>query len=190
MKKLFGILLISVLLLGNTACSSTPSAGDMASQNKTPGESTQNDQTMSKPIAADLSGEVVSISGNNITIKIIDTTVTPDKNEQMIRPEGQNNPPPQDNADQTPPAPERQRSESPDGNPPQQRELSYTGETKTITITSDTTITKMTRKKDATVSESLSLEDINEEDILQITYSDKDNEIISNISIMSFPARP
>lgn len=105
-----------------------------------------------------LSGEVESISDNKITIKLIEMPQRP------------------------PSLPQGQEGQADQGTPPQ-RTFTYTGETKTITVTSDIPITTMNRTEQGMETVNLKFEDIKAGDILSVWYSDKETGKISKIIV-------
>lgn len=125
----------------------------------------------------DMTGEVVSVTGNEIAIKVIKM---PEKNGNQA-----------DNSKSAPTdgqaAPEKP---SQDGQPPQ-RNIEYTGETKTIKISDNVTVTKMSMGDNGPQTQDIKIGDIKAGDILQIYYSDKENQTISKIILgMGMGMRP
>ncbi len=62
-------------------------------------------------------------------------------------------------------------------------ELTYTGETTSITIPEGVSISEMTRGENGVQQEELTIADIKEGDILQIWYSDKDKGVAEKVRI-------
>lgn len=107
---------------------------------------------------ADLSGEVTAVTGNEITIKVIEQPKFNERDTNQRRKEG-----------------ERPL--------PQERDRNYTGETKTITVCEETTITTREINSGA---KNITLQDIKVGDILQIHYLNEEKEVISQINITNF----
>ena len=61
--------------------------------------------------------------------------------------------------------------------------VTYTGESKIITIPDGVEITSSTRGNNGSEQKTLALTDIKKGDILQIWYSDKSTETISKVSV-------
>nr|WP_312292651.1 hypothetical protein [Clostridium chromiireducens] len=177
MKKIIcaltGVVITATLMVG---CSKT-SAG--AAQTIQTTESTQNASTDNGKApqknfqAADLQGEVSSIDGNKITLKLIKAPEMPrGGNQENTNKSGDQKAPSQDN--------------NKDGQPPMKqgnRQVEYTGETKDITVGDGIEITTMSRGKQNSDAKTLTVTDIKVGDTLLITYSDKDKETISKITV-------
>lgn len=213
MNRKLSIIALSILLLSVTACSSntTTSSNDPASQSAITTENSAPDQADgNKPWGegasdqmqgerADLTGEVSEISGNKVTLKVIEM---PTFNRNNTRSQGS----PGKSNGETPKSTENDNganakrnnshnvsnnsntapnSDQPLGDgQPRQRAQQYTGETKTITIPDGVTISSMSRKNDGNDSKALSISDIKQGNILQIWYSDEAKEVISKVSVM------
>lgn len=137
---------------------------------------------------ADLRGEVTSISSNQVTVKVIKMSEPgakgPDRNGGTAskNTEGDNG----KDGNMAPPSDDKQpSSDSKSGNESQRRggAVQYTGETKTITIPTDMEITTFARGDDK--NQSVKLADLKQGDILEVWYSDKNNETIEKISVRS-----
>lgn len=120
---------------------------------------------------ADLSGEVASIDGSKITLKVIKTPE---------RPQGDNQKNGNKDGDK-----QNSQDNNKDGQAKGQgnRQVEYTGETKDITIGDGVQIKAMGRGQQGSDSKNLTASDIKVGDILAVTYSDKENETISNIVV-------
>lgn len=161
-----------------------------------PGEGSQLQQP-------DLAGEIVSVSGNSISLKLIDLSSMPGmRGGQMNpgnRPQDGNseNPPPDANGEGQPdgsqpvqrqPDGSQPAQGQPDGSQPGQRqmELTYTGETKTVTIPEDVSITLSGRRNDGE-QQTVAVNELKQGEVLQVWYSDdKDKETVSRVAVMSF----
>ncbi|MCR4436104.1 MAG: hypothetical protein QHH06_13820 [Clostridiales bacterium] len=116
----------------------------------------------------DLSGEVASISGNQVTLKLIEIPAPRRNSQQGANGQAQNG-----------------SSATDQGTgQPRQRNITYTGQTQTISIPDGTQITTTVRGQNAREEKAIELKDIKQGDILQIWYSDKDKQTISRISVM------
>jgi uncharacterized ubiquitin-like protein YukD len=123
---------------------------------------------------ADLEGEVASIDGNKITLKVIKTPEKPAGSNQKNASNG---------TDKTNSDVNNKDKQSSKG--PQNAQVEYTGETKDITIDNGIQIKTMNRGQQGSESKALTVSDIKVGDVLQITYSDKEKETISNINVRS-----
>ncbi len=171
MKKIFSVtaslLLTTSLLYGCGAkVTKAPSSGSDATSSATTNENKER-----LAIKADLQGEVSSIEGNKITLKIIKM---PDFQGRTQR-EPQSKDGQQQNG---------QNGESPKA--PQNRQIEYTGESKQLTIPESIQINLLMRGNQGEQANKLQLKDIKVGDIIQITYSDKEKEIVSQITIIPF----
>ncbi len=220
MKNKMGIVLISLLMLSLAACGTTGSntaSADPSARTGTVSGSSSNAQGWqdqnSQPNGskrgnggyrgqlqgqgADLTGEVSSISGNQITLKVIKM---PAFNRNGTSPRGgtgNSGNTSQPAAGSTPaaepssstPASDSSNT-SPDSRGPkgnghsQPRGIQYTGETKTVTIPDGVAITAMARTNGDSNQQTLKLSDIKEGNVLQIWYSDKDKGTVSKINVM------
>lgn len=174
MKKIIcaltGIVITATLMVG---CSKT-SAGAAQATESTQNASNDNGNSPQKNFqAADLQGEVSSIDGNKITLKLIKAPeMTRGGNQENTNKSGDQKAPSQDN--------------NKDGQPPMKqgnRQVEYTGETKDITVGDGIEITAMSRGKQNSDAKTLTVSDIKVGDTLLITYSDKDKETISKITV-------
>jgi hypothetical protein len=129
-----------------------------------------------------LSGEVASIAGNQVTIKIIETPKFPrNMNQREGRNAGTRNNGGQWNRG------EGWQSGNSQG---RQRTIKYTGERKNVIIPVGVPITTMVRTETGRETQTVAFNKIKKGDILQIWYSDKEQAIISRIGIRSqTPAR-
>lgn len=187
MKKSISILLISLFIFSLAACGSNNSPA-AAADSSTGGRM--------QVQAADLTGEVSSVSDNKITLKLIKMLVfgrngraqsdnsnsfsdrrSPEDsaaNSSASRPKGSNSANPSGNQSQ-------ERGQRP------QRTVEYTGETKTVTIPGDIKITEAGRRQSddsGNGQSALSVSDIKEGDVLQIWYSQDNGEAISRVVLM------
>ena len=152
----------------------------------------------------DLSGEIVSISDNSITVKVIEMSDMPGIGERQMGSRYDSTEVNSDNSQPTSPGregntegskpeagqPEGSKSGQgiPDGGQPVQRnmELKYTGETKTVTIPEGISIMKSGRWNDDGQQQqnTVALSELKEGDILQIWYNDKE-EVVSKAMLLS-----
>ncbi len=175
---------------------SVPSDGDRP--DGTPAASGEGSQ-LQQP---DLAGEIVSASGNSISLKLIDLSSMPGMRGGQMDPgnrpqEGSSeNPPPDVNGEGQPegsqpvqrqPEGSQPAQGQPDGSQPGQRkmELTYTGETKTVTVPEDVSITLSGRRNDGE-QQTVAVSELKQGEVLQVWYSDKDKEILSRVTVMSF----
>ncbi|SFD20341.1 hypothetical protein [Clostridium uliginosum] len=173
MKKIIytlaGIVLTTTLMVG---CGANTTTGAQSKQT-TQSTSTDDGSTKQKNFQrADLEGEVASIDGNKITLKVIKTPE---------RPEGSSQKNASKNADKTNSDVNNKNGQAPKA--PENRQVEYTGETKDITIGDGIQIKTMNRGQQGSESKDLTVNDIKVGDTLQITYSDKEKETISNINV-------
>lgn len=172
MKKivyvLTGIALTATLMVGCGANAANTQSKDTASNT-----STDNGTNKQKNFQrADLEGEVASIDGNKVTLKVIKAPERPEGT-------GGDKQASKDSGDKTDKKANTQDKQVPKGR--LNKQVEYTGETKDITLGDGIQIKSMgrgTQAKDLTVS------DIKVGDRLGITYSNKDNETISSIIVM------
>lgn len=121
----------------------------------------------------DLAGEVASIDGNKIVIKIIKAPETPQESNQKDASKDGDKEKSKDNKDgQVPRTPANMKRE-------------FTGENKDIVIGDGIQIATMTKGKQGVETKDLTINDIKVGDILQIIYSDKEKETISKIYVRS-----
>ena len=174
MKKniytLAGIVLTTALMVGCGA-----NTTDAQSKQTTQSTSTDDGSNKQKNFQrADLEGEVASIDGNKITLKVIKA---PEKSAGSSQKNASKD------ADKT--NSEVNNKDKQATNAPQSRQVEYTGETKDITIVDGIQIKTMNRGQQGSESKDLTVSDIKVGDILQIAYSDKEKETISNINVRS-----
>lgn len=152
---------------------------------KTEQTSTQKQSQFSRP---DMMGEIVSVQGNEITLKEIDTSQQRGNRAPGQR-DGNQPPQPQQGQDkqggQPQPTPQVQPGQpGPNGQEPRrQREVQYTGETKKITIPEGVSVTEMTRGQNGVEQKVVETKDLKAGDTLSIWYSDKEKGTISRISV-------
>ena len=174
MKKIIytlaGVALATSLLVGCGA-----NATDTQSKQTIQSASTDDGSNKQKNFQkADLQGEVAIINGNKITLKVIKA---PEK------PAGSNQKDASKASDQTTTGTNNKDKQVSNGS--QNRQVEYTGENKDITIGDGIQIKTMNRGKQGSDEKDLTVSDIKVGDILQITYSDKEKETISNINVRS-----
>jgi len=159
-----GIMLTATLMVG---CSTKASAGDTQSTDATKSASTDDGSVKQKNMQkSDLGGEVASIDGNKITLKLIKASEKPANGTQKDTSKDAT----ADKKDAQTKAPEK-------------RQVEYTGETKDITIGDGVKITTMARGQQDSKAKDLTISDIKVGDVLQVTYSDKEKETVSNINV-------
>ncbi len=220
MKNKLGIIAISALLLVLTACGSSA----VASGNGAPGQAdsgaTANSQAGGRQgnggpggqlsgEQADLFEEVSSVSGNNITLKLIEMPSfnrdgAPSQGYQGNggRRQGQssgsgnnggNNDTGNSASGNSRPANGSSGAARPSGERRQgngqgqgrQWSTQYTGETKTITIPADAEISSMGRGANGgNGQQTLSIADIKAGNMLQVWYSDKEKETVSRVTVI------
>ncbi|MDF2987247.1 MAG: hypothetical protein K0R50_2757 [Eubacterium sp.] len=158
MKKSISILLISLFIFSLAACGSKNTSAAAADSSVGGRMQVQ---------AADLTGEVSSVSDNKITLKVIKMPAL-----------GRNGRAPSDNSNSSP---DRRSSKN------TQRTFKFTGETKTVTLPGDIEITSAGRRQSedsADEQPTLNISDIKQGDVLQIWYSKNDGEAISRVVLM------
>lgn len=174
MKKIIygltGVALTAVLMVG-CGSTTTTTQSNSASSNTSTNDGSNKQGNFQRP---DLEGEVSSIDGNKITLKVIKT---PDRSAGADN-KNQNS----DGGDKSNQNGNNQDQQSPKGQ--QKRQVEYTGETKDITIGDGVQIKTIGRGNKGSQSNDLTVSDIKVGDRLGITYSDKTNETISNIIVM------
>ncbi len=121
-----------------------------------------------------LTGEVASVSGNSIVIKL---TEMPQRNGE----ERKGQPP----ADGEKPAVQQEGQKSGEQGERPQPAVKYTGETKTITVASGISITAMGRGEKGAEPTKLEVKDIKVGDMISVWYSDQAAGTISRISVMA-----
>lgn len=152
------------------------------SQGNKPGNKSGNKPENFEP--ADLTGEVESITTDNkITIKLVEMPQLGEMKKPQENTENESGQNTQDT--QTPQEPPQgQQGQTNQGTSPQ-RTITYTGETKTITVTSEIPITTMNRTEQGMETVSLKFEDIKAGDMISVWYSDEENKTISKISVQA-----
>lgn len=211
MKKTIHII---ILLMALTALFSGCTGKTEAAASQPQVSSNQEEQSVSDPapqgtqsasqdkaVKSNIMGEVASINGSNIQLKLIEMPQfgpgggqrgqkqesAGDQNNQPPDAKSQNGNPPSD----TPPA-ENESSDNSGmqrGNPPQGGQMNYTGETKTIIVSDDAEIISQGRSQDGSENQTLALKDIQVGNILRIWYEDEQNGVISKISVMTSPGK-
>jgi hypothetical protein len=188
-KKILGIVATSVILMSVfTGCgnSNNTSSTQNSSTAKSTTASTQssgtqanaNNQIKKMP---DLAGEVSSVNGNQITLKLIELPTNAGKGKNTTSPSGQNSTQKtsQSNA-QTPDS----KSTNGHGSQRHKMQVKYTGETKTITISSGIPITTFSRNTNGGSQKTITVADIKTGDRLDIWYTDSTKSTISNIRVL------
>lgn len=207
MRKFTGIILLFVLLaFVISGCGAQTQNADNQPAGNQPANGGQGQY-----VRPDLTGEVASITGNDVSLKIIQM---PDfgqgngpgggnwngnrqnrgqrnNNDQQNNGQQDNN---QQNNDQ------QNNGQQGNGGGPGQgngqgggqfrnRQMNYTGETKTITISADIPVSTFVRGQNGREEQKVELKDIKQGNILQIWYSDKDKGTIARVSVMAFGNR-
>ncbi len=160
MKKIVYMLAgvaLTVALMTGCGATATNTQDAQATQSAAADNGSNKQKNFQKP---DLEGEVASINGNKITLKVIKTPERPAGDDQK------------DSSNKDKKASKQQN-----------RQIEYTGETKDITIGDGIQIKTMGRGQQGSESKDLTASDIKVGDVLQITYSDKEKETISNINV-------
>jgi hypothetical protein len=210
MKKTISFIAISLLtasLLFGCKAKTVDNQNTNSSQNGT-AQNNQNQGNFNRGgqfQMADLSGQVVSVKGNQVTIKIIKQPQFGQQSGNNSNNSGNNNSG-SGNNNSTNNNNSNNNSNSngnknnsnnnstnnnPNGNgtnqaPRQRRPLEFTGETKTLTIPAGTSITTMVRGNQGRETKQLKVTDIKTDDILQIWYTDKSKGTISRISVQEY----
>lgn len=185
MKKIIyilaGIALTATLMVG---CSSSTkdTQNKQDTQSASTNSSTSTDDSSNKQNGmqkADLEGEVTSISGNKVTIKVIKT---PEKTEGAA-PDNASKDSDKANANKDSDKANSKDGQLSKGQP--NKQVEYTGETKDITISDGAKIETMSMDQGNPSQKEITASDIKAGDVLRITYSDKEKETISTINVMS-----
>jgi len=222
-KKLISAVLVSTFMLTLAACGSgNPTAANQFSDNPSGSVSNSTGQNSrrggaggfggwNQGQAADVTGEITSVSGNQITLKLVKM---PSFSRNGAPPSGNSSPgaiggPAGDSgpaksgdnpAQGTNPA-RRSGNQAPDnggerrgsgdryqGNGQRQaRIMEYTGETKTITVPEGVSITAMGGRPgndNGSEKSDLKVSDLAKGNVLQIWYSEEDKDTISRITVM------
>lgn len=178
MKKLLTVLMTTVAVaLLFTGCGATPtSTTDSQSQPPSQANSQGGDRQSFRQNgpAADLNGEVDTISGNSITLKLIAMPVRPSGRPDATGPAGSPRP----------------RGTGGLGFQGGNRPVQYTGKTETIALTDSIPITTMTRGANGAQQENIKISDIKKGDRIQVWYADKDKKTISKVSVSPPRANP
>lgn len=136
---------------------------------------------------ADMSGQVISLNGSQVTIKVIKQ---PQFGQQNGNNGSNNNAGNNNNSTNN----SNSNNNNSSGNnrnggnqgTRQRRQLEFTGETKTIPIPEGTPITTMVRGNQNRETKNLQVKDLKAEDVLQIWYSDKDKGTVSKINVQEY----
>ena len=174
---LTGVLLTSALMIG-CGSKATDNQNTQDAQSTQTSDTSNNQKDIQK---ADLEGEVTSISGNKITLKVIKAPEAP-ASEHQGAPTGDAAKDANKDTDQSKPADNKDGQGS---KPAENMKVEYTGETKDITVGDETKIKTMNMGQQGAESKDITANDIKVGDVLQITYSDKDKETISTINVRS-----
>lgn len=143
---------------------------------------------------ADLSGQVVSVKGTQVTIKIIKQPTFGQQGGNNSNNNSGNNSTSNNNNSNNNNNNSSGNTNNTNGNngnggsqgQKQRRQLEFTGETKTLTIPDGTAITTTVRGNQGRETKQLKVTDIKADDILQIWYTDKDKGTISKISVQAY----
>lgn len=143
---------------------------------------------------ADLSGQVLSVKGTQVTIKIIKQPTFGQQSGNNNSNNGGNNSNSSNNNSNNNNSNSSGKTNNTNGNngnggsqgTRQRRQLEFTGETKTLTIPDGTSITTMVRGNQGRETKQLKVTDIKADDILQIWYTDKVKGTISKISVQEY----
>lgn len=185
-KRIFPICLAIaalILVLVLSACSST------GNTNKQTNQGAQAYQR------ANLMGQVTAITGNQVSIKVIELPQMPSGSAGQ-RPTGDQQKPATTQGSTQPTASPAPASSPNNASTQKQRNYSFTGEEKSIVIPVGVTITSNQRTVSASANPqgnsnvsvqtvTLDFKDIQVGDIISIWYSEKDNTAIARISISS-----
>lgn len=188
MKKsisLIAISLITASLLFGCKAKTTDNQNSTAQNNQSQGNFNGKGQFQ----RADISGQVVSIKGSQITIKVIKQ---PQLGQQGGN-NGSNNTGNSNNNNSNSNSNSSSNSNAGGNNgnggnqgTRQRRQLEFTGESKTITVPDGTPITTMVRGNQGRETKQLQVKDVKADDILQIWYADKDKGTVSKISVQEY----
>lgn len=188
-KSIIGLLLIVSMGISGcgTIAQSDNKANSAANSNRQTGQFTR----------ADLSGEVTSITGSEVVLKLIEIPTRSNNSDgNNGQNQGQSKDLGQDKSQGQAQGQGGNRGPRQDGGQPQQRTVKYTGESKTITIPAEVPITTFERGQNGQngqsgqngqngrVSKKIKFKDIKQGDTLQIWYQDKDKGTISRINVM------
>ncbi len=224
MKKILSAVLVSTFLLTLSACGSGNStAANQFSDNPSSsvsGSTGQNTRREGGPggfggwnqgDTADLTGEITSVSGNQITLKLVKMPsfsrngATPSENSSPgaiggtagssrqiksgVNPsEDSNSGRPSGNQASGDNSQRRGGGDRFQGNGQRpSRMMEYTGETKTITVSDGVSITAMGGRpgnNDGSEKSELKISDLSKGNVLQIWYSEDDKDAISRITVM------
>lgn len=184
MKKIIctvaSIMMVTTLMVGCKA-KTTDVQSTQAAQSTQASLSTATSNKEGSFQKADLEGEVAAINGSKITLKVIKTPEPPAKPTENSQGDSQKNAP--KDADKEKPQTNNENGQAPKA--PQDMKVEYTGETKDITIAAGIKITAMSRGQQGPEAKEITVSDIKVGDTLQITYSDKEKQTISQINVRS-----
>lgn len=215
MKRFIGgtiaVLLTTMIFTG---CGSKDAgSGDNSNPNPNTNESTQSaNNTSSSAVQGrgqfqrpDAMGEVVSVSGNDISLKLLKMPQGMGNGQRHNGQNGNGQGAPKDQQGnpgqgdkQNPPDNQGQgdqQNRQGQGGGPRNRQggnfqREYTGETQTITVPSGVSIEENTFSNGKRETKNIEVKDLKQGDILQVRYADKDKKTISKIQVMTIPARP
>jgi hypothetical protein len=171
MKKIILIISMFIILVSLTGCGSKANEEDGATSiNDSINAIGENPLPRQGQFErADLIGEVSEVNGREITLKLIQMPQF-----QGRRGEGQNG------------AGRPERADRPQGEGRTERVINYTGESKIITIPENVDITSFNRGENGPGAIKIDIKDIKAGDMLQIWYSEEDENVITRISLGSF----
>lgn len=187
MKKILTIVTTSVIVMSFFAgCGSQTKSSSTQSSTTTQSSSTSNTNSTSATATNDqnkkmpgLAGEVSSISGNQVTLKLIELpTMAPDKNAKPQDGQSANQGAAQDGQKTDGKQPNEQAGQKP------KMEVKYTGETKTITISDGASITTLNRGEKDAAQKTIAVKDIIVGNRLDIFYTDSNKTTIANINVL------
>lgn len=177
------VIIISLLLAAAVGLSGCGSNAQEAVKQKT-GADAQGERR-GQMARADLVGEVTSVTGSDVVVKVIEMPDfgqnTPQGNDAANS--GQDKSQNRKNGSNGEGQNERQGRGQEQG-PGPGREVKYTGESKTLTIPAGTAITTFDREQNGRQVKNIEVKDIKQGDTIQIWYSDKEKETIEKISVM------
>jgi hypothetical protein len=179
MKKILSFITLLVISMSifagcgnnanNASTQNTSTTKSSAAQNSTNKTNTQSNDTTKTP---GISGEVSSINGTEVTMKLIEV--------------------PNMNGGKTPTSADEQNKDktSPSDGQKPKIETRYTGETKTLKITDGISITSLVKNDNSGTEQdmtekSISVKDIKVGDRLDVWYTDSNKTTISKINVLS-----
>lgn len=193
MKKLTStIALLSITGLIFSGCGLMPASQTDDSKSKETSESrneqfSRDNRNMSR---ADIIGEVTSISGNNVSLKLIEQPQFNrnfSQNDTRGERRGKNRQF-NESTQNSPQGEQRSESPNPDRTDFQRPEVKYTGEIKELTIPDNIEISTMgmgrrTQDQAPSAAPTLNLSDVKIGSTMQIWFSDQEKEIISRVTV-------